>query len=112
MWGVSTCSDEKPTVPSVRGMNIVSVMNYQRWGQRKSESQPQMPFTTLCALPASSGLSQLSCPSFLPYHPVSNLLSVSISVCVCVLQTVFRIVVLGIWDYIENKVEVSSHGTH
>lgn len=23
-------------------------------------------------------------------------------------QTVFRIVVLGIWDYIENKVEVSS----
>lgn len=25
-------------------------------------------------------------------------------------QTVFRIVVLGIWDYIENKVEVSSRG--
>ncbi len=27
-------------------------------------------------------------------------------------QTVFRIVVLGIWDYIENKVEVSSPGSH
>lgn len=27
-------------------------------------------------------------------------------------QTVFRIVVLGIWDYIENKVEVSSQGSH
>lgn len=26
----------------------------------------------------------------------------------CLVQTVFRIVVLGIWDYIENKVEVSA----
>lgn len=35
-------------------------------------------------------------------------------ICVSLLpsQTVFRIVVLGIWDYIENKVEVSSRGSH
>lgn len=30
------------------------------------------------------------------------------SLCLCLPQTVFRIVVLGIWDYIENKVEVGA----
>lgn len=33
---------------------------------------------------------------------------VTCSVCLCLHQTVFRIVVLGIWDYIENKVEVGT----
>lgn len=40
---------------------------------------------------------------------VYSILSCVTSNCPSAQQTVFRIVVLGIWDYIENKVEVSFH---
>lgn len=35
------------------------------------------------------------------------LFNLHLQLSLCLFQTVFRIVVLGIWDYIENKVEVS-----
>lgn len=49
-----------------------------------------------------------SCLSF----PLMFCLSASFVLSLSLCQTVFRIVVLGIWDYIENKVEVSSLGSH
>ena len=91
----------------VKCVTMMSPMTYLEMKEGKESQKREWDFLSSPSHPAGLHLALL-----VFYHlTLCNLLSVPTSA-PPLSQTVFRIVVLGIWDYIENKVEVSSHESH